>query len=306
MHSCVLNMNPFSSFAVGFEYWAILGIWENSKTDPPEKPTAKLLKELKKMTYINLHFQIRKRAKLLLIITFRNRQLWRWDFAHIQLSSYSLQIYTRLPRSRSKNAIFTRALFSRRAADYVQTSSRSLLQIRNLKVSRVRKVSFSGSPSSPWVPPLTKNSTVCSSSRCFQQCFGKSKIPRFRIPMLRTSRALPHFASKISHFCLGSFSAGSTSFSILSSLSVRIRPHLALETQNFRSVDEKMVKNLHSKSEKCNFDQVVLLRKNIIFFHFFQVYATSQRVLTFNLKNEKSSSKMNEKQWKKFEKKQFQ
>ena len=64
-------MNLFSSFALVFEYYAISGIiWENSKTDPPEKPTAKLLKELKKMTYIKMHFQIRKRAKLLLVNPF--------------------------------------------------------------------------------------------------------------------------------------------------------------------------------------------------------------------------------------------
>ena len=28
--------NLFSSFALGFEYWTILGIWERSKTDPPQ------------------------------------------------------------------------------------------------------------------------------------------------------------------------------------------------------------------------------------------------------------------------------
>ena len=60
-------------------------------------------------------------------------------------------------------------------------------------------------------------------------------------------------ASKFSHFCLGSFSLVSTNFSILSSLSGRIRPHLALETQNFRNIDKKNMKNLHSKCEKCNF-----------------------------------------------------
>ena len=88
-----------------------------------------------------------------------------------------------------------------------------------------------------------------------------------------------------SKFCLISFSSVSRYFSILSSLSGRIRPHLALETQNFRNIDEKHMKNLHSKSEKCNFDQVVLLRKNTLFFHFFQVYATSQRVLTVKMKS---------------------
>ena len=70
MHSCVLNMNLFSSFALVFEYCAISGIWEMTKTDPPEKPNAKLLKELKKMIYIKMHFQIRKRAKLLLVNPF--------------------------------------------------------------------------------------------------------------------------------------------------------------------------------------------------------------------------------------------
>ena len=91
-------------------------------------------------------------------------------------------------------------------------------------------------------------------------------------------------APKNRDFWLGSFSLLSTYFSILSSRSGRIRPHLAPETQNFRNIDEKHMKNLHSKSEKCNFDQVGLLRKNTLFFHFFQVYATSQRVL--NLKME--------------------
>ena len=57
-------------------------------------------------------------------------------------------------------------------------------------------------------------------------------------------------APKNRDFCLGSFSAVSTNFSILSSLSVRIRPHLAPETQNFRSIDETTMKNLNSKSEK--------------------------------------------------------
>ena len=83
-------------------------------------------------------------------------------------------------------------------------------------------------------------------------------------------------ASKKCHFCLGSFSSGSTSFSILSSLSVRIRPHLALETQNFRSVDEKIVKNLHSKCEKCNFDQNFRPRKKKLFFHFLHYGARSR------------------------------
>ena len=44
---------------------------------------------------------------------------------------------------------------------------------------------------------------------------------------------------KKSHFCLGSFSLVSTIFSILSSLSGRTRPHLALETQNFRNNSHK-------------------------------------------------------------------
>jgi hypothetical protein len=83
-------------------------------------------------------------------------------------------------------------------------------------------------------------------------------------------------ASKNSHFCLNSFSAVSTYFSILSSLSVRIRPHLALETQNFRSIDENMMKNLHSKCEKCNFDPNFRPRKKILFFHFLQYGARSR------------------------------
>ena len=44
---------------------------------------------------------------------------------------------------------------------------------------------------------------------------------------------------KKSHFCLGSFSLVSTNFSILSSLSGWIRPHLALETQNYRNIIDK-------------------------------------------------------------------
>ena len=99
-------------------------------------------------------------------------------------------------------------------------------------------------------------------------------------------------ASKNRDFWLGSFSLLSTYFSILSSRSGRIRPHLAPETQNFRSIDEKIMKKLHSKSEKCNFDQVVLLRKNIIFFFFSSIRYIST---SFNCKNEKSSSKQNEK-----------
>ena len=83
-------------------------------------------------------------------------------------------------------------------------------------------------------------------------------------------------ASKFSHFCLSSFSAVSTNFCILSSLSGRIRPHLAPETQNFRSIDEKMMKNLHSKCEKCNFDQNFRPRKKILFFHFLQHGARSR------------------------------
>ena len=82
--------------------------------------------------------------------------------------------------------------------------------------------------------------------------------------------------SKFSHFCLNSFSAVSTYFSILSSLSARIRPHLAPEAQNFRSIDEKMMKNLHSKCEKCNFDQNFRPRKKILFFHFLQYGARSR------------------------------
>ena len=58
---------------------------ENSKTDPPEKPNAKLLKELKKMIYIKMHFQIRKRAKLSETRSQLYRKLWYWSKA------YSLQ-----------------------------------------------------------------------------------------------------------------------------------------------------------------------------------------------------------------------
>ena len=118
MHSCVLNMNLFSSFALGFEYWAILGIWENSKTDPPEKPTAKLLKELKKMIYIKMHFQIRNQAKLSKTRSPLYRKLWRWDFAYVQLSSCSVRIYAPLTRIRPKNSIFACAIFRRHAAAF--------------------------------------------------------------------------------------------------------------------------------------------------------------------------------------------
>ena len=75
-------------------------------------------------------------------------------------------------------------------------------------------------------------------------------------------------ASKFSHFCLGSFSLVSTNFSILSSLSGRIRPHLALETQNFRNIDKKNMKNLHSKCEKCNFYRNFWPRQKCFFFIF--------------------------------------
>ena len=71
---------------------------------------------------------------------------------------------------------------------------------------------------------------------------------------------------KKSHFCLDSFSLVSTIFSILSSLSGSTRPHLALETQNFRNSDEKNVKNLHSKCEKCNFGHNFRPRKKKLFF----------------------------------------
>ena len=81
---------------------------------------------------------------------------------------------------------------------------------------------------------------------------------------------------KKSHFCLDSFSLVSTIFSILSSLSGSTRPHLALETQNFRNSDEKNVKNLHSKCEKCNFDQNFRPRKKNLFFHFLHYGARSR------------------------------
>ena len=57
-------MNLFTRFALVFEYCAISGIWEITKTDPCAKPNAKLLKEWKKMIYIKMHFQIRNQAKL--------------------------------------------------------------------------------------------------------------------------------------------------------------------------------------------------------------------------------------------------
>ena len=81
-------------------------------------------------------------------------------------------------------------------------------------------------------------------------------------------------------FCLGSFSSVSTNFSILSSLSGRIRSHLGPETQNFRSIDEKMMKNLHSKGEKCNFDPFFQLRKKFQKKKLLIVSARSQRGLT--------------------------
>ena len=46
---------------------------------------------------------------------------------------------------------------------------------------------------------------------------------------------------KKSHFCLGSFSLVSTNFSILSSFSGRIRPHLALDTQKCRNNIHKQI-----------------------------------------------------------------
>ena len=77
MYSCVLNMNLCNSFALVFQYCAISGIWEMTKIDHCAKPNAKLLKELKKMIYIKMHFQIRKRAKL----TYKHVRWW------IQVSS---------------------------------------------------------------------------------------------------------------------------------------------------------------------------------------------------------------------------
>ena len=47
MHSCVLNMNLFSSFALVFEYCAISGIFM-PRMAQYSKPNAKLLKRLKK------------------------------------------------------------------------------------------------------------------------------------------------------------------------------------------------------------------------------------------------------------------
>ena len=58
---------------------------ERSKTDPSAKPTAKLLKELKKMIYIKMHFQIRNQAKLSETRSQLYRKLWYWSKA------YSLQ-----------------------------------------------------------------------------------------------------------------------------------------------------------------------------------------------------------------------
>ena len=72
--------------------------------------------------------------------------------------------------------------------------------------------------------------------------------------------------SKFSYFCLDLFSLVSRHFSVLSSLSGRIRPHLAPETQNFCNIDEKTWKNLDSKSEKCNFDQWFQPRNNNLIF----------------------------------------
>ena len=85
---------------------------------------------------------------------------------------------------------------------------------------------------------------------------------------------------KKSWFSTGPFSSLSTNFSILSSLSGRIRPHLAPETQNSRSIDAKLMKNRHSKCEKCNFDPIFQPRKIIQKKKFFEVSARSQRVLT--------------------------
>ena len=79
--------------------------------------------------------------------------------------------------------------------------------------------------------------------------------------------------------CLGSFSSVSTNFSILSSLSGRIHPHLGPEGQNSRSIDAKLMKNRHSKCEKCNFDPFFQPRKNFQKKKFFEVSARSQRVL---------------------------
>ena len=81
-------------------------------------------------------------------------------------------------------------------------------------------------------------------------------------------------------FCLGSFSSVSTNFSILSSLSGRIHPHLGPEGQNSRSIDAKLMKNRHSKCEKCNFDPFFQPRKKFQKKKFLIVSARSQRRLS--------------------------
>ena len=58
-------------------------------------------------------------------------------------------------------------------------------------------------------------------------------------------------ASKFSHFCLGSFSAVSTDFSILSSVSGRIRPHLALNIQKLQNNIHKKFQNFKTFLTKC-------------------------------------------------------
>ena len=70
------------------------------------------------MIYIKMHFQIRKEGKLAGTRSQLYRKLWRWDFAHVQLSIYSVRIYARLTRTRPKNSIFACAIFGRHAAAF--------------------------------------------------------------------------------------------------------------------------------------------------------------------------------------------
>ena len=70
-------------------------------------------------------------------------------------------------------------------------------------------------------------------------------------------------ASKISHFCLDSFSLVSTNFWILSSISVSPRSNLAAKPEKFRKFKKFSIENFDPKPEKCNFAEIFLLEKKL-------------------------------------------
>ena len=167
------------------------------------------------------------------------RKLWRWDFAHVQLSSYSVRIYAPLTRIRPKNSIFACAIFGRHAAAFAAFTDSPIdpSYIREEERNTTQNIVPHSTPRS--TPILLKFGGVTLRPSAFRLFKALHETPRFgRVRHYHS--ALLETASKILHFCLDSFSFVSRYFSILSSLSGRTRPHLALETLNFRN-------NIHKK-----------------------------------------------------------